>query len=206
MFRLKLRPAHTVLQVCCNKAGYVISDLPILRSKKTVSNPTHSPSSATSRAPVSRAHGESLKVHPFTQDVLHRNGLKRPAKYETNDQFIARHAEGLMKKGHSEKNAIDMAKDKVDHRNQKKSNNLSTWRNLADTDPSLARQMKTRVPTRLAADDYIPLRAHQLHHWGKAKGMEEATKIAREESQKEVDRKARSYLKLKALRNQTIKH
>ncbi|PWN38512.1 uncharacterized protein FA14DRAFT_153835 [Meira miltonrushii] len=172
----------------------------------TVYNPSPSGSSASSRTPDSSAHGESLKVRPFSQAVLHRGTSKRPAKYETKDQFIARHAESLMKQGHTERNAITMAKTKVDQRNHKKANNLATWRHLADTDPSLARQMSSRVPTRLGAADYIPLRAHQLHHWGKAKGMEEATKMAKAESQKEVERKAQSHLKLKALRNQKAKH
>jgi hypothetical protein len=58
--------------------------------------------------------------------------------------------------------------------------------------------MNAKVPTRLGTADYIPCRAHQLHHWGKASDMETATKMARDEAKLELDRKKANRLKLKS--------
>lgn len=160
-----------------------------------------SPSSHVSTA---KSHDSTTtELRPFSKDVLRRNAYKRPPLYDSNKQFIARHAQVLIKKdGVKEDDAIGLAKARLDERKKTKQNNAAYWRHLANTDPSLARQMKTKVPTRLAQAHYIPLRAHQLDHLGKANGMVEATNMARAEVQQFTAQKAANHQKRKDRRKQ----
>lgn len=130
-------------------------------------------------------------IKPFSNQVLRHGGRKKPAGYDSGKQRIARFAEKYIAEGttKSDEIALSMAKDKLKQRLQRKYELMKTWRNIAKTDPSKAREMKTQVPKRLSRKDYVPLRAHQLHHQGKAPTMEIATQVAKEEIERELSLK-----------------
>lgn len=160
--------------------------------------------SPNSHVSIAKSHDSTAtELRPFSKDVLRRNANKRPPLYDSNQQFIARHAQVLIKKdGVREEDAIGLARARLDERRKTKQNSEAHWRHLANTDPSLARQMKTKVPTRLAKAHYIPLRAHQLDHLGKANGMVEATKMAKAEVHQFTAQKAANRQKRKDRRKQ----
>lgn len=138
----------------------------------------------------------------FSEEMKRHIDGKKPKGYHTNNQTIARHAERLIVDGNiiDKGVAISLAKKKIQRHNLRKQNVLSQWRQIAETDPSKARLVPTKVPTRLSTTHYVPLRAHQLDHQGKASGMEEAISMARAEAQKELDRKKASRLKSGAIK------
>lgn len=141
-------------------------------------------------------------VKPFSSDVLRHTSGKRPVGYDTNEQTIARFAEKYINSGTTtdDKIALRLAKFELDRKRQRKSNEWDTWRRIAGTDPSKAREMGTIVPKRLSKKEYVPLRAHQLDHQGKAPTMEDALRMAYTEHDEALSRK-RQYKQAKKLKS-----
>lgn len=156
----------------------------------------HTQGSAGSHEQHSGMHHTSPEVEPFSEGVLRHSRINRPKGYDSNVQTAARHAERLLKTGtvRDAKMALEKGKAKIQERNQRKNEELTHWRNISSTDPSQARQMTTRVPRRLSRAQYVPLRAHQLHHLGKAENMDIATQMAKHEAQEDLFRKKISIL------------
>jgi hypothetical protein len=136
-------------------------------------------------------HRETGSVKPFSSDVLRHTSGKRPVGYDTNEQTIARFAEKYINSGTTtdDKIALRWAKFELDRKRQRKSNEWDNWRRIAGTDPSKAREMGTIVPKRLSKKEYVPLRAHQLDHQGKAPTMEDAIRMATTEHDDALTRK-----------------
>lgn len=142
----------------------------------------------------------------FSKEVLRSKFRERPKGYDTNENTIARAAETLIrnKKAVNHDKAIEIAKDKLEAKKIGNREKLRNWKQIASTDPSKAREMKTNVPKNMPEKLYVAARAHQLDHRGIAKDMNEATRLAKEEAvkakeyKKKTDKKYRTSGRKKA--------
>ncbi|PWN38515.1 uncharacterized protein FA14DRAFT_177784 [Meira miltonrushii] len=172
------------------KKGNIIADA------HTSSVHIYTPNRASHHVSGGEDHDAATDIAPFSHEVLRNSHGRKPAGYDGKKQLTARAAEKYIIDGTAtdDKNALELAKSKIAQKYRKKGTLLATWREIARTDPSKAREMKTQAPRRLKSEDYIPLRAHQLHHQRKVASLEIGVQMAKEENERELSRKRNNRL------------